>query len=94
MYGALYYGPQPQPWMSASSPWAPIPPYEGETIAAQTSMTPFDAGNFVPVRVDNTLPPPDYLTDLSGPEGRGIGDWFKGVVQTVTYPSRECPSWP
>lgn len=78
MYGSLYYGPQVRPWMSPSTLWSPTPPYEGRTLAAQTSMTPFGAGEFVPVTM---VQPPSYLTDLSGPD---IGDWLSDVVQDVT----------
>ena len=79
MYGSLYYGPQPLPWMATSTQWAPTPVYEGEAIAAQTSMTPFFAGNFVPVQVEDHAP--QYLHEWSGPK---IGDWLQNVVQDVT----------
>jgi hypothetical protein len=80
MYGGLYYGPQARPWVQKSTPWAPTPPYEGNTIALQTSMTPFKAGDFDPVGMQANLPEPHYLADWSGP---GLGDWFSNLTNEI-----------
>ena len=77
MYGGIYYGPKARPWVSRSTPWAQTPPYEGETIALQTSMTPFKAGDFDPVGMAVNLPNPHYLHDWSGPN---LSEWFSNIT--------------
>lgn len=57
MYSGLHYGPlhgkgpMGQPAYLKSTAYAPQAPYVGAELAQLTSMTPFMAGDFVPVRV-------------------------------------------
>ena len=77
MYGGIYYGPKARPWVSRSTPWAPTPVYQGDAIALQTSMTPFNAGDFDPVGMAANLPNPHYLHDWSGPN---LSEWFANLT--------------
>ena len=88
MYGGIYYGPKARPAMSRSTPWAPTPAYQGDAIALQTSMTPFNAGDFDPVGMEANLPNPHYLHDWSGPnvdepKGAKLSEWFSNITTNL-----------
>lgn len=76
MYGRLHYGPlhgqgpMGQPAYLKSTAYAPQAPYVGAELARLTSMTPFMAGDYVPVRVMRREVP-SYGGPLS---------WLKGVI--------------
>lgn len=97
MYNGISYGPQPLPPMAQSTAWAPTPPYMGDYVADRTSMTPFDAGSYVPVYnegpKDATLQfgPGSPLGPSPSPLG-GAADFFSNIVSTVTGAVGQIPT--
>lgn len=97
MYNGISYGPQPLPPMAQSTAWAPTPPYMGDYVADRTSMTPFDAGSYVPVYnegpKDATLQfgPGSPLGPSPSPLG-GAAGWLSNVVSAVTGAVGQIPT--
>jgi hypothetical protein len=82
MYGRLHYGPlhgqgpMGQPAYLRSTALAPQAPYVGGELARLTSMTPFMAGDFVPVRVMRREVPSCEVSSYGGPLS-----WLQGVIE-------------